>query len=53
MKPKDIEALYPEFSKFTDTLAQVDPAGIMRNEYVRRHIEGEDISSRLFKRRLQ
>jgi L-gulonolactone oxidase len=32
-------------------MARVDPEGIMRSEYVRRHIEGEDIPRRVFKER--
>lgn len=53
LKPKDFEALYPKFSAYRDVLARVDPAGIMRSEYVRRHIEGENIPDRVFKKRPQ
>lgn len=51
LKPKDLEALYPDFGKFKEVVARVDPAGIMRSEYVRRHIVGEDIPRRFFKER--
>jgi FAD/FMN-containing dehydrogenase len=51
LTPKGIEALYPRFGEFRDVLARVDPDGIMRSEYVRRHIDGEEVATRLFKRR--
>lgn len=51
LTPKGIEALYPRFDEFRDVLARVDPEGIMRSEYVRRHIGGEDVALRMFKRR--
>lgn len=50
MRPKEIEALYPDFQKFRDVLERVDPEGVMRSEYVRRHIEGDEtIGARAFK----
>jgi L-gulonolactone oxidase len=51
LKPKDLEVLYPEFNNFKDVMNRVDPGGVMRSEYVRRHIEGEDIPRRVFKER--
>jgi len=51
MKPKEIEAMYPKFNDFKDVIQRVDPEGIMRSEYVRRHIEGEDLEERMFKNR--
>lgn len=51
LKPKDIEALYPQFGAFREVLHRVDPEGIMRSEYVRRHIDGENIDERVFKDR--
>lgn len=50
LTPKGIEALYPKFGDFKAVLQRVDPEGVMRSEYVQRHIEGDDIATRLFKR---
>jgi len=44
--------LYPKFNDFKQLLERVDPEGVMRSEYVRRHIEGEDVEERLFKKRV-
>ena len=52
LKPKDVEMLYPKFNDFKQLLERVDPEGVMRSEYVRRHIEGEDVEERLFKKRV-
>jgi L-gulonolactone oxidase len=49
--PKELEALYPQFGDFRQVIQRVDPDGIMRSEYVRRHIEGEDLPARIFKER--
>ncbi|KZT37176.1 gulonolactone oxidase Lgo1 [Sistotremastrum suecicum HHB10207 ss-3] len=49
--PDRLELLYPLFHDFVDLLRTVDPNGTFRNEYVRRHIFGEDISQRTFKDR--
>jgi L-gulonolactone oxidase len=50
LRPKEIEALYPDFHKFREVLERVDPEGVMRSEYVRRHIDGEEeIGARVFK----
>lgn len=51
LRPKQISALYPNFDKFRDVVKRVDPDGIMRSEYVRRHFEGEEVSQRIFKER--
>lgn len=51
MRPKDVEALYPKFEEFRRVIERVDPEGVLRSEYVKRHIEGEDIAERMFKRR--
>ncbi|WWD18677.1 hypothetical protein CI109_103131 [Kwoniella shandongensis] len=51
LRPKDIEALYPKFNDFVDVIKRVDPQGVLRSEYVRRHIEGEDLGDRMFKAR--
>ena len=51
LRPKQISALYPNFDKFKDVVKRVDPDGIMRSEYVRRHFEGEEVSQRIFKDR--
>jgi len=51
LRPKEISALYPKFEDFRRVIHRVDPEGIMRSEYVRRHIEGEDVATRMFKKR--
>lgn len=51
LTPKGIEALYPRYVDFKSTLQRVDPNGVMRSEYTRRHIDGEDVATRIFKRR--
>lgn len=51
LKPNDIKAMYPKIDDYRRVIQRVDPDGIMRSEYVRRHIEGEDVAERLFKRR--
>lgn len=51
LTPKGIEALYPRFGDFRDVIHRVDPQGVMRSEYVRRHIDGEEIAARHFKKR--
>ncbi|KAL7423531.1 D-arabinono-1,4-lactone oxidase [Cryptotrichosporon argae] len=53
LRPAELRALYPEFDKFVAVIDRVDPDGILRNEYVRRHIGGEDVKDRLFKRRAE
>lgn len=53
LRPKQIQALYPNFDRFVDVIKRVDPEGIMRSEYVRRHIEGEEIGQRVFKTRAE
>ena len=48
-----LRALYPRFDAFVRVLADVDPAGRFRNEYVERHIfgaAGPQCDARVFKR---
>ena len=45
----DIEKMYPRFTDFMDVLEKYDPSGIYRNEYVRRHIFGEDLGENPYK----
>ncbi|KAI0033034.1 L-gulonolactone/D-arabinono-1,4-lactone oxidase [Vararia minispora EC-137] len=55
LRPDDLRALYPRFDDFRAVLARVDPQGMLRNEYVGRHIfgaEGPRFSERVFKTRL-
>ncbi|KAG8959631.1 D-arabinono-1,4-lactone oxidase [Tulasnella sp. 419] len=48
--PQDFKRLYGRgYDKFVKVLKDVDPEGIFRNEYVRRHVFGEDISTRVYK----
>ena len=41
MRPDDLRALYPRFDDFVRVLDEVDPQGMFRNEYVQRHIYGQ------------
>lgn len=49
--PKEIEAMYEKSGEWKDVVKRVDPEGVLRNEYIRRHFEGDDIPARLFKKR--
>ena len=49
--PKDLAVLYPKYLDFVHVLQTYDPEAVFRNEYVRRHIFGEDIGARIFKTR--
>ncbi|TXT15992.1 hypothetical protein VHUM_00495 [Vanrija humicola] len=51
LTPKGVEALYPKFEDFKRVVARVDPDGVLRSEYTRRHFDGEDIDARFFKER--
>lgn len=51
LRPDDLRRLYPRFDNFLQVLERVDPSGVFRNEYVRRHIYGQPIDSRVFKLR--
>jgi L-gulonolactone oxidase len=48
-----LQQLYPRFDDFIRVLKKVDPEGLFRNEYVNRHIFGQDIGGRVFKKRQQ
>jgi L-gulonolactone oxidase len=49
--PATLRKLYPHFDDFLRVLRDVDPEGVFRNEYVRRHVLGEEIGERVFKLR--
>jgi L-gulonolactone oxidase len=51
LRPKEVEGMYPKFADFKRVINRVDPEGILRSEYVRRHLDGEDIADRVFKKR--
>ncbi|KZV72286.1 L-gulonolactone/D-arabinono-1,4-lactone oxidase [Peniophora sp. CONT] len=51
LRPADLRAMYPRFDDFSAVLHRIDPSGMMRNEYVSRHIMGENIGERIFKPR--
>ena len=40
-KPDVLRTLYPKFDDYIRVLNTVDPQGLFRNEYVRRHVFGE------------
>jgi L-gulonolactone oxidase len=40
LRPDDLRKLYPRFDDFRAVLERVDPHGMLRNEYVERHIFG-------------
>ncbi|KAF7351827.1 FAD-binding PCMH-type domain-containing protein [Mycena venus] len=50
--PDTLRKLYPHFDDFVRLIHEVDPDGIFRNEYVRRHVLGEGVGERVFKGRL-
>jgi L-gulonolactone oxidase len=52
LRPEALRKLYPRFNDFVQVLEAVDPNGMFRNEYVRRHIfgmTGHQVDDRLFK----
>lgn len=52
--PRDFEMLYPKFALFKDVLESVDPCGVWRSPYIRRHIFGDtsaDVEPDIFKAR--
>lgn len=50
-RSEGLRKLYPRFEDFLQLIREVDPHGLFRNEYVRRHFFDEDISPRIFKDR--
>ncbi|KAI0946179.1 hypothetical protein AcV7_010218 [Taiwanofungus camphoratus] len=53
LRPEDIRRLYPRFDDFIGVLEEVDPHGMLRNEYVQRHFFGKrepEYGERIFKR---
>ncbi|PCH43020.1 L-gulonolactone/D-arabinono-1,4-lactone oxidase [Wolfiporia cocos MD-104 SS10] len=42
LRPAQLRALYPRFDDFVRVLRDVDPDGMLRNAYVRRHVFGEE-----------
>ena len=52
LRPDALRSLYPRFDDYVRVLEDVDPSGMFRNEYVRRHIFGERgraVDGRVFK----
>lgn len=52
LRPAELAALYPKFPDFVKVLEDVDPSGLFRSEYIRRHVFGElgeDVHGRVFK----
>ncbi|KAJ7764127.1 D-arabinono-1,4-lactone oxidase-domain-containing protein [Mycena maculata] len=49
--PDALRRLYPHFDDFVRVISEVDPQGVFRNEYVRRHVLGQPIGERVFKLR--
>ncbi|KAF7327208.1 FAD-binding PCMH-type domain-containing protein [Mycena kentingensis (nom. inval.)] len=47
--PRELREMYPRFDDFVRLLNDVDPEGVWRNEYVRRHVFGERIGERVWK----
>ncbi|KAF7311777.1 FAD-binding PCMH-type domain-containing protein [Mycena indigotica] len=43
LTPPQLRKMYPKFADFVRVLEEVDPHGVFRNEYVRRHVFGEEI----------
>lgn len=42
LKPADLRKSYPKFDEFVKVLEDVDGEGVFRNEYVKRHVFGEE-----------
>ncbi|KAJ7136288.1 D-arabinono-1,4-lactone oxidase-domain-containing protein [Mycena filopes] len=51
--PSTMRRLYPRFDDFVRVMREVDPEGVFQNEYVRRHVLGEEVGERVFKRRVE
>ena len=52
LRPDDLRRLYPRFDDFISVLNTVDPQGMLRNEYVERHLfgkEGPEFGDRVYK----
>ncbi|KAL5525205.1 ALO1 [Sanghuangporus sanghuang] len=52
LRPAELATLYPKFPDFVKVLEDVDPSGLFRSEYIRRHVFGdlgEDVNGRVFK----
>ena len=50
LQPEDLRRLYPRFDDFVQVVKDVDPQGMLSNEYVQRHIFGQAIDPRVFKK---
>ena len=53
--PSELRKLYPHMDDYLQVLDKVDPQGVFRNPYIRRHLLGhltDDASTRRFKSRL-
>ena len=51
-RPDGLRKLYPRFDDFVRVLEDVDPRGMLRNEYVNRHLfgaQGPEYGERVFK----
>ncbi|KAJ7899272.1 D-arabinono-1,4-lactone oxidase-domain-containing protein [Mycena olivaceomarginata] len=53
LDPPALRAMYPRYDDFVRVLGEVDPQGVFRNEYVRRHVFGEreGVGGRVWKAR--
>ncbi|KAF9480619.1 L-gulonolactone D-arabinono-1,4-lactone oxidase [Pholiota conissans] len=52
--PSELTTLYPHFGDFLRVMQDVDPKGVLRNPYARRHLlgeQGEEVGRRVFKER--
>jgi len=47
--PDALRKLYPKFDNFVKVVEEADPEGLLRNEYVQRHVFGKDVGHRVFK----
>ncbi|KZO97471.1 gulonolactone oxidase Lgo1 [Calocera viscosa TUFC12733] len=45
LTPQQLSAMYPKFGAFRLLLEDVDPTGVFRNEYVKRHVFGETVGN--------
>ncbi|KAJ7094135.1 D-arabinono-1,4-lactone oxidase-domain-containing protein [Mycena epipterygia] len=51
--PTELGGMYERFGDFVRVVRRVDPEGVFRNEYVRRHVFGENVGERVFKARAE
>jgi len=49
--PTELGKVYPKFDDFIRVMNKFDPLGVWRNEYIDRHLVGEEVDLRVYKQR--